>query len=311
MTSYLPHHYDPEGYFIQSREDAQLALLVLTKSEIPKYLIQPSADSIYFPYLVQYIENVANRGNLPDGKLIFSLHDAIWSKDDTFPILTFGRPVGDKSCFLLPDPFYIQASGYMEGHAFLKGLDVAWAKRKPLAYFRGSSTGGQLMLNSWRTNRRVKLVELSLKYPNLIDARITAIVQEEEAGVSDEIAKAGLISAFEPPETSLNYKYLVDIDGNANSWGYFLKLAMGSLVFKVDSMWEQWFYEWIEPWVHYVPVKADLSDLVEKIEWALSNDSQAEQIAKNGKEFALKLNYDLSVDYGIDLLTEAINAMAG
>ena len=33
----------------------------------------------------------------------------------------------------------------------------------------------------------------------------------------------------------------------------------------------------LQPWVHYIPVKADLSDLVERIHWARDNDDKAKK----------------------------------
>ncbi len=43
------------------------------------------------------------------------------------------------------------------------------------------------------------------------------------------------------------------------------------------------------PWVHYVPIKADLSDLREKYEWAESHPNEAKQIAEKATEFARSL----------------------
>ena len=39
------------------------------------------------------------------------------------------------------------------------------------------------------------------------------------------------------------------------------------------------------PWVHYVPIKTDLSDLCEKIRWVKDNDDKARVIAENAHEF--------------------------
>jgi len=41
----------------------------------------------------------------------------------------------------------------------------------------------------------------------------------------------------------------------------------------------------LEPYVHYVPLKSDFSDLVEQYEWCKGHDAECEQIAKNGKEW--------------------------
>ena len=39
------------------------------------------------------------------------------------------------------------------------------------------------------------------------------------------------------------------------------------MVLKVDSTKEMWYFPLLEPYVHYVPIKEDLSDLADKIEW--------------------------------------------
>ncbi len=31
--------------------------------------------------------------------------------------------------------------------------------------------------------------------------------------------------------------------------------------------WKMWFSHLLKPYIHYVPVKSDLSDLIEKIQW--------------------------------------------
>ena len=51
-------------------------------------------------------------------------------------------------------------------------------------------------------------------------------------------------------------------------------LAGGSLVLKQDSEYYEHFYHLLEPWVHYVPVKSDISDLDEKLQWAMDNDKK-------------------------------------
>jgi hypothetical protein len=41
--------------------------------------------------------------------------------------------------------------------------------------------------------------------------------------------------------------------------------------------------------VHYIPVLPDLSDLEEKIEWAIANDEEARQIQANGLDYATRI----------------------
>jgi hypothetical protein len=52
------------------------------------------------------------------------------------------------------------------------------------------------------------------------------------------------------------------------------------------------FFYWV-PWVHYVPVKRDLSDLIENIEWLKANDDKAREIGLNGKALCPML-YDIN-----------------
>lgn len=40
--------------------------------------------------------------------------------------------------------------------------------------------------------------------------------------------------------------------------------------------------ELLEPWVHYIPLDLDLTDIVEKVQWMLDHDEEARQIAVRG-----------------------------
>ena len=42
----------------------------------------------------------------------------------------------------------------------------------------------------------------------------------------------------------------------------------------------------MKPWVHYVPVSHDLSDLFDLIDCLRENDDKAKQISENAMEFA-------------------------
>lgn len=59
-------------------------------------------------------------------------------------------------------------------------------------------------------------------------------------------------------------------------------MVSGVVSLKVDSTKIEYFYSNLEPWVHYVPIKSDFSDLLEKVEWLRNNDDKAKEIAKNG-----------------------------
>jgi Glycosyl transferase family 90 len=66
------------------------------------------------------------------------------------------------------------------------------------------------------------------------------------------------------------YRYQLDLAGlSGTTWGGLRwKLCSGpSLVFKVDAWAKDWWYDTIEPWKHFIPVKEDLSELHEQWLW--------------------------------------------
>ena len=58
-----------------------------------------------------------------------------------------------------------------------------------------------------------------------------------------------------------------------------------SVVLKQITPNRQWYYGGLEPYRHYIPVKADLSDLMEKINWAQEHDEEAKEIAEQATQF--------------------------
>lgn len=85
---------------------------------------------------------------------------------------------------------------------------------------------------------------------------------------------------------SFQFKYQLNIDGTVAAYRFPFLLAGDSLVFKQDSKYYEHFYSDLQPWKHYIPVKADLSNLVQLLKWALENDGEARKIAKAGQDYA-------------------------
>ncbi|KAK0070832.1 hypothetical protein PV326_002032, partial [Microctonus aethiopoides] len=56
-----------------------------------------------------------------------------------------------------------------------------------------------------------------------------------------------------------------------------------SVVLKQDSEYYEYFYNRTIPYMHFIPVKKDLSDIVEKINWIKEHDDDALKIAKAGR----------------------------
>jgi hypothetical protein len=105
-------------------------------------------------------------------------------------------------------------------------------------------------------------------------------------------------------EDMINYRYILDIDGNASTWDATAwKLNSGSIIFKSDSNWVQWFYKDYRPWIHYIPVADDFSDIQEKFRWCEENPDQCIQIVNAAKKlFQEVYKYQNVLKYTEDLL---------
>ncbi len=91
----------------------------------------------------------------------------------------------------------------------------------------------------------------------------------------------------------LDYKYLIDLQGRGYSARIKYLLFMKRLLFIQERKWKSYYHYQLIPNYHFIPIKEDFSDLIEKIEWANSNPIEVNQIIENATQFAIhNLNYD-------------------
>jgi len=186
--------------------------------------------------------------------------------------------------FLVPDPVFLNTDGYAALRTTFDAGRVPWNDRLPVAFWRGASTGQ--LRSDWRNLPRMKLCLIAKQHAEsgLIDAGITSFVGPQPAMLREAEAE-GLGAGFVKPVDFMRYKYQIDIDGNTNAWAALLqKLLTGSPVLKVRSPldYRQWFYDDLIPWSNYVPVEAEMDDLIEKIEWLREHDDAARRIGEAG-----------------------------
>ena len=86
--------------------------------------------------------------------------------------------------------------------------------------------------------------------------------------------------------SQLKYKYLLSLEGNDVATGLKWQLYSNSVVFMKKPTFVSWAMEdKLEPYVHYIPLNDDFSDVDEKISWAESNQDCCEIISKNATQF--------------------------
>jgi len=178
---------------------------------------------------------------------------------------------------------------------FKMSSSLSWKEKKPVAVFRGTSTGAGITISS---NPRLKVAFLSSKGEKdtdglpFLDAGITAWnlrprkLQGEKylVNLEPDTLPFGLVQPM-TPEKQAEHKYIIHIQGHVAAFRLSLELESKSCILLVESKYKLWFQNMLKPWKHYVPVKEDLSDLIPKIRWCKQNDDKAEKIAINGYRF--------------------------
>jgi hypothetical protein len=173
-------------------------------------------------------------------------------------VLCFSKRVLDPLSIAVPDPFYLDGKTEKKvGEA--DAARIPWEQKKGRCVWKGASWYGGT--NSSR--ERFCLLHRQGAFP-LVD------YPPNQLSIQEQVA----------------YKYILDINGWTTTWdGTPWKLASGSVMLKVDGDWEQWYYPMMKPNIHYIPVKRDLSDLNEQIEWCIAHDAEAATIAAAGEKF--------------------------
>jgi len=103
-----------------------------------------------------------------------------------------------------------------------------------------------------------------------------------------EVVGASKSSYKTMPELARDYEYLIDVGGNGYSGRLKYLLFSRRPLILVDRLHVEYFHSKLIPHVHYIPVKIDLSDLIEKTKWMRENDKKCKEIAENAFNFSIK-----------------------
>jgi hypothetical protein len=210
-----------------------------------------------------------------------------WITEKQAPLLTWAMKKEASHLILIPDFLITRESGWhRETSAVIETSQrIPWEHKKDLAFWRGGSSDKNYSLVNYFEKPRFLMSLLSKKHPELIDAGFTVVYPEE---VKELFQEMDLIAEHTPVVDHLHYKYLPVLDGYMCTFpGFQWRLLSGSLTLKQESDEIQYFYGALKPYVHYLPIKHNLSDLVGKISWAKEHDEEARQIAENARVFAL------------------------
>ena len=167
----------------------------------------------------------------------------------------------------------------------------SWMSRKNIMFWRGSTTGEEFdSLKQFQDLKRIRVCS-SFNVKSKFDMKITNIIQNKipKQIIRKWLSSQNLLSNRVRESRFSKYKYYPDLPGNndnCGSWGTIKKHLRGNLVFQPNHSSKLFYYQYMEPWVHFIPIALDFSDLEIKLDWAELNYEQACNISWNGYNVA-------------------------
>ncbi|MBP9842273.1 MAG: hypothetical protein KBC64_07635 [Simkaniaceae bacterium] len=232
-------------------------------------------------------QQIAALGLLSDCDFIVCLEDAVDGHPELpGPIFAFAKDIDSANVILMPDFDTIGDNSKWLVEAGRGNREYPWNKKIEQAFWRGGMTGGIFTQETFLHFPRSKVIKESLKHPHLIDARFTAVTQcDFPSKVKKKFPK--YFGKSLSIKEHIKYKYQLLIDGNSCAYTRaYWQLFANSVILKQESKNIQWYYGALQPYVHYIPVKGDMSDVASKVRWALSHDAEVRKIAHNANRFA-------------------------
>ena len=279
-------------------------------------------DTSYALGELGFIQNITAFSDIclsPSLRYTFGLFDrpnAVDLVHDLFPIFSESK-VSSYQDILYPSPWY-----WAGKVTYDPKKDMPWESKKDQLYWRGSTTGGFSRAGGWRRQHR----QLFVKDVNAIDG--TKVLSKTSSGSwetkearrreykslfnvkfshigqcdpEDCDAQSSFFEVVKPDDqqAAWQYKYLLDMDGNAFSGRYFAFLQSNSLIYKL-AIFREWHNEWLYPWVHYVPLSLKGDEHFESVRYFAQEEegqARAAYLAEQSQEWARKAlrNEDLEV----------------
>ena len=124
------------------------------------------------------------------------------------------------------------------------------------------------------------LLALETRNSTLVNAKL---VMEDVPALNALSLPSQTIGEPISQQGQLAYKAVIMIEGNDVSTGLKWAMLSKSIVVMPRPAKSSWFMEeLLQPYVHYVPIKPDMSDVDAQVRWIVDNDKLAHRIAIRG-----------------------------
>eukprot|EP01039_Chlorochromonas_danica_P003536 gene3536-3873_t len=195
---------------------------------------------------------------------------------------------------LIPDPAFLRTRGFQSQIHDMETMSRPFAQREKKCFWRGSLVGtddGEVL------RERYGMCQLAKNF-SWVDAAGT-FGKTTHTLSDDTREKDNLLPSNDVREVNwTDYRCLLDVDGSANAWGLYWRLASGSVVMKVQSNWTNAYIEAMEPWKHYIPIDPSFSSF-ERVTSLIARDDVADvlhAITERAKALTKQFSYENEVD---------------
>ena len=205
--------------------------------------------------------------------------------------------------FSLSAPIHCQKAFPLPTYETIEHSDLNWPTLIPYyqlifprshqykqAIWRGGPTGDHEPMK----NTRIQLCLKALQRPDILDAKIVKRRRQWRASsktnesIDYVFDEDHLVGDKVPMVEFQNYRAIIDVDGHSWSSRFGKLLCYSSVVLKVEPEDVDYFHPELQPWVHYIPVMSNLSNLYDMVEFAVTDDPSILEIIKNANQWCLE-----------------------
>lgn len=183
------------------------------------------------------------------------------------PYVSKARAIDDRKSILWP----LNVERHYGLMSTVNLRDTPWERKHNKLIWRGVDTG--------YVNNREQIVK---DFFDIGDPRVDIAFGTLLLNANNKKYSRPLVSQ----EEIMQKKYLLSLDGNDVSSGLKWMLYSSSLVFMTPSKFETWGLEsHLRPFVHYVPLLSNFSDLSQQLTWAEDNDESCRNVSLSATKF--------------------------
>jgi hypothetical protein len=256
---------------------------------------------------------------LPDGGFTFDIGSG--SDVGTFRRVAFSSALPQTA--LVIDPEFYRSGGFSEFRETCRLNNTPWKNRAETVYWRGNSTGIQSIrpanapispgVDNWNWLQRLHLCAAARHsdFSSRLDVGLSQVVQIRAPELLEAVSAAGFLLGPDLGNPLSSHRHVFAIDSNSSSGnGLFQGMLSGACVLLVESPLghRSWFYDRLEPGRTHVSIKADLSDLEERLAWIFDNPDQCEAIAQNGRTLAEAMTFDSEFQHSVGRVKACLGA---